>query len=177
SGLEFVFGIPSTVGGLVRMNAGAFGREINDVLVSCEILTPAGEVELLKPKMSYRFSEIDGIVLSATFVLDYLESHEISSEIKRLTALRMEKQPQEPSCGSVFKAHQNESAAKFIEATGLKGMRIGGAQISPKHCNFIVNLGGATTKDFMELCEKVEETVYYEFGIKLEREFKYLGET
>ncbi|MDD4840098.1 MAG: UDP-N-acetylmuramate dehydrogenase [Clostridia bacterium] len=173
TGLEFLAGIPATVGGLVFMNAGAFGTEINDKVVECEVLNH-DLVSKIKPEFSYRKGVFEGILLSATFNLDFSTPEEIEREIERNIAMRRKKQPTEPSCGSVFKAVDGVPAAVFIEETGLKGLRIGGAEISKKHCNFIVNVGNATASDFLKLVELIQTTVHYEFGAKLEPEFVVL---
>ncbi|HKL93896.1 MAG TPA: UDP-N-acetylmuramate dehydrogenase [Clostridia bacterium] len=173
TGLEFLAGIPATVGGLVAMNAGAFGVEIKDKIVECEILSD-GLVKTCMPEFSYRKGRFEGILLSATFNLDFSTKEEIEAEMNRNLSMRHKKQPSYASCGSVFKAADGVPAAVFIEQTGLKGFRIGGAEISKQHCNFIVNIDNATATDFLKLVELIQNSVYYEFGTKLESEFVLL---
>lgn len=173
TGLEFLSGIPATVGGLIYMNAGAFGTEIKDKVVECDILNH-GLVEKRLPEFSYRKSVFEGIILSATFNLDYSSKEEIDRETEKNLAVRRRKQPHEPSCGSVFKASDGVPAAVFIEETGLKGLQVGGAQISKQHCNFIVNVDNATASDFLKLVELIQSAVHYEMGTMLEPEFVYL---
>jgi UDP-N-acetylmuramate dehydrogenase len=173
TGLEFLAGVPATVGGLVYMNAGAFGCEVKDKIVECEILKDGAVLKKL-PEFSYRSGKFDGILLSATFNLDYSTKEDVEREMEKNLRVRRKKQPPQPSCGSVFKAADGVPAAVFIEDTGLKGYRIGGAQISAQHCNFIVNLGNATASDFLKLVDLIKTTVHYEMGTVLEPEFVLL---
>jgi len=173
TGLEFLAGVPATVGGLVFMNAGAFGLEIKDKVVECEILND-GAVQKKLPEFSYRRGKFDGILLSATFNLDYSTKEDVEREMEKNLRARRKKQPPQPSCGSVFKAADGVPAAVFIEDTGLKGYKIGGAEISKQHCNFIVNTGEATASDFLKLADLIKTTVHYELGTVLEPEFVLL---
>lgn len=175
TGLEFLAGMPATVGGLVKMNAGACGEEIKNKIIGCEMLYEGSIVDTL-PKFAYRKGEFIGILTSVTFHLDIGEKEEIQNAIKSNLQQRRQRQPVEPSCGSVFKSYLGKPAALYIEETGLKGTHIGGAQISKKHCNFIVNNGDATAQNFMDLVELIEDNVHYQLGAKLEREFLYLKE-
>ncbi|MGN0795731.1 MAG: UDP-N-acetylmuramate dehydrogenase [Christensenellales bacterium] len=173
SGLEFLHRIPGSVGGLVKMNAGAFGQQISDTLESCLVLQE-GCLKEVKPDFGYRTSNIDGIVLSATFSLFEEKIEVIEDRIRNNCIKRIASQPSAPSCGSVFKNPPSFSAGKLIEECGFKGFKIGGAEVSRTHCNFIVNTGGATADDFLQIVDKIEKTVYYKYGIRLEREFKLL---
>ncbi len=175
SGLEFLAGIPSTVGGLVKMNAGAFGSEIADFLTSIECLQN-GKVEIIVPQFAYRKSFFDGIAISAKFKLDFEEKDEIAEKIKKNLQFREKKQPKERSCGSVFKAIDGISVGKYVDEIGLKGKRCGDAQISNVHGNFIVNLGNAKAKDFLALVKLIENSLEFELGIRPEREFVLLKE-
>lgn len=173
TGLEFLAGIPATVGGLVAMNAGSFGGEIKDKVVECEVLKD-GAINTTVPVFSYRKGSFDGILLSATFNLDFSTKEEIQAEMSQNLLTRRKKQPSFASCGSVFKASRGVPAAVLIEQTGLKGYRIGGAEISKQHCNFVVNISNATATDFLSLVDLIQTSVHYEFGTKLETEFVLL---
>ena len=181
-GLEFAAGIPGTVGGAVVMNAGAYGGEIKDFLVSADIMDRLGNLNVLykdQLRMGYRTSilqEINNIVLDAVFVLPRGNADESRQLISELAAKRREKQPLEyPSVGSTFKRPQGNFAGKLIEDAGLKGYSIGDAQVSEKHAGFIINKGEASSADIYSLILEVQRRVYDKSGIVLEPEVKLLG--
>ncbi|KXL53298.1 UDP-N-acetylenolpyruvoylglucosamine reductase [Anaerotignum neopropionicum] len=183
SGLEFASGIPGTVGGAITMNAGAYGGEMKDVLISVEVLTEEMEVKTIPVEaleLSYRHSILlkDGyILLRAKLKLKNGNPEEIKTKMAELGEQRREKQPlQYPSAGSTFKRPQGYFAGKLIQDAGLKGKRIGGAQISEKHAGFIINVGKATTQDILDLIAFCQQTVYEKFGVRLETEVKIIGE-
>lgn len=177
SGIEHLSGIPGTVGGAIYMNAGAFDTEIKDILYSVEIFKD-GEFTTLKASelsFSYRKSSIkDEIVVSGSFKLNFAKNdpHKIRNDILNK---RGEKQPLEyPSCGSVFKRPPGTYAGKLIEECGLKGFSIGGAKVSEKHSNFIINFNNASSKDIKELISHVKMVVFQKTGIVLEEEVKII---
>jgi UDP-N-acetylmuramate dehydrogenase len=177
SGLEFAYGIPGTVGGAVYMNAGAYGGEIADVLTCALYLDENGEVKTLERKdaqFSYRKSPFTGtksIIISAQFALEDSDKAQITAKMDDYMQRRKDKQPLEfPSAGSMFKRPEGDYASRLIDVCGLKGLRVGGAEVSGKHAGFIINKGGATCKDVLELIEAVRERVYKETSIMLERE-------
>lgn len=183
TGFEFAAGIPGTLGGAIVMNAGAYGGEIKDVLISATVLTPEGEVlELSNSELdlSYRHScipEKEYIVLEA--VLEFMPSEEadIREKMDDYKKRRVEKQPLEyPSAGSTFKRPEGHFAGKLIEDAGLRGYTVGGAQVSEKHCGFVVNKGDATAADVLGLIEDVKKIVYDKFQVELEPEVKMIGE-
>lgn len=183
SGLEFASGIPGSVGGAVVMNAGAYGGEIKDVLIDATVLTAEGELKTVtrdELDLSYRHSivpEKSYIVLSARFRLTPKPQDEIKSYMAELRAKRVEKQPLEyPSAGSTFKRPEGYFAGKLIMDAGLRGYSVGDAQVSGKHCGFVVNKGEATAADVLTLIKDVQETVLKQFGVKLEPEVKMIGE-
>ncbi len=183
SGLEFASGIPGSVGGAVVMNAGAYGGEIKDVLIDATVLTAEGELKTVtrdELDLSYRHSivpEKGYIVLSARFRLTSKPQDEIKSYMAELRAKRVEKQPLEyPSAGSTFKRPEGYFAGKLIMDAGLRGYSVGDAQVSGKHCGFVVNKGEATAADVLTLIKDVQETVLKQFGVKLEPEVKMIGE-
>ncbi len=183
SGLEFACGIPGSIGGALYMNAGAYGGEISDVLAAATVLTRKGELLHLKRDQlaaKYRHSTIsekDLIVLEAEFELKLTERQPIEAKMAELTEARESKQPLEyPSCGSVFKRPPGHFAGKLIQDSGLQGKQIGGAQVSLKHAGFMVNVGGATATDYLELIEFVKQTVKEKFDVELETEVKIIGE-
>ena len=183
SGLEFASGIPGSVGGAVVMNAGAYGGEIKDVLIDATVLTAEGELRTVtrdELDLSYRHSivpEKGYIVLSARFMLTPKPQDEIKSYMAELRAKRVEKQPLEyPSAGSTFKRPEGYFAGKLIMDAGLRGYSVGDAQVSQKHCGFVVNKGEATAADVLTLIKDVQETVLKQFGVKLEPEVKMIGE-
>ncbi len=183
SGLEFAAGIPGTLGGAIVMNAGAYGGEMKDVVVSVKVLTPQGEIlDLAQPKLdfSYRHScipEKDYIVLSATVQLVYKEETLIREEMADYKNRRVSKQPLEyPSAGSTFKRPEGYFAGKLIEDAGLRGYTVGGAQVSEKHCGFVINKGDATAAEVLQLIKDVQDKVYERFQVRLESEVKMVGE-
>lgn len=184
TGLEFAHGIPGTVGGAVLMNAGAYDGQISDVLASsfyydktCGRFARMGKEA---HDFSYRHSSYmehpERIVISAVFEMQSGERDIIRSKMSDFNARRRAKQPLEyPSAGSTFKRPEGHFAGKLIEDCGLKGYRIGGAQVSPKHAGFIINTGAATCEDVLRLMDYIEEKVYMYHGIRLEREVRVLG--
>ena len=170
AGFEFATGIPGTIGGAVRMNAGAYGGEIKDIIVSADILGFDGYRTSCIMKNGY-------IVLSATLKLQKGDTATIKENIRELSVKRRTKQPLEyPSAGSTFKRPEGYFAAKLIEDTGLKGLSVGDAQVSEKHAGFVVNKGSATAKDVCELTDKIKEEVKDKFGVELELEVIKIGE-
>ncbi len=183
SGLEFATGIPGTIGGAVVMNAGAYGSEMKDILLSAQVLTEDGsqrEVSAGELELGYRTSSIlrnGWIVLGVRLRLQKGDPETIGQRVRELTAARKAKQPLEyPSAGSTFQRPEGFFAGKLIQDAGLKGFQIGGAQISEKHSGFVINRGGATASDVMELCRQVSEKVKAQSGVELEMEVKTLGE-
>ena len=182
-GFEFASGIPGTLGGAVRMNAGAYGGEIKHVLKSAEVLTPEGEVLTLSAeemKLGYRtsiVSKMDYVVLGAELSLKKGKKEEIRAKMDELKEKRVSKQPLEyGSAGSTFKRPEGYFAGKLIEDAGLRGFRVGNAQVSEKHCGFVINLGGATAREVSELMESVVRKVEADSGVRLEPEVKRIGE-
>lgn len=183
TGFEFAAGIPGTLGGAIVMNAGAYGGEMKDVLISATVLTPEGEILELSNgelELSYRHScipERGYIVLEA--VLEFMPGEEnlIREKMAELKKSRIEKQPLEfPSAGSTFKRPEGFFAGKLIQDAELRGYSVGGAQVSEKHCGFVVNKGEATAKDVLSLIEDVKRIVYDKFQVELEPEVKMIGE-
>lgn len=179
-GLAFAHGIPGTLGGGIVMNAGAYGGELKDVVTEVTALYPDG-VKVLTPAQldfSYRhsvFSTGEGIVLGAKLKLETGDKDAIKAEMDELMARRKASQPLElPSAGSTFKRPAGYFAGTLIEGCGLKGCRVGGAEVSPKHAGFVVNVGGATCADVLALIEKVRKTVYDAHGVMLEPEVKII---
>jgi len=182
TGFEFAAGIPGTVGGALVMNAGAYGSEIKDVLISATVLDPDGAVHKLPARelgLGYRTSCIprEGyVVLEAEFNLLEGDRENIGKRMEELALLRKSKQPLEyPSAGSTFKRPAGYFAGKLIDDAGLRGFQIGGAQVSEKHCGFVINKDHATAKDVLELCEEVKRRVKAQAGVELEMEIKRLG--
>ena len=182
-GMEFAAGIPGSIGGAVVMNAGAYGGEIKDILVQAKVLTPEGEELTLTPEdldLSYRHScipEKGYIVLEAEFELQPKDSQDIREEMARLRQQRVDKQPLEyPSAGSTFKRPEGYFAGKLIQDAGLRVYRVGDAQVSEKHCGFVVNRGKATASEVKQLMEDVAAKVYDEFQVTIEPEVKMIGE-
>ncbi len=181
-GMEALKGIPGTVGGAVTMNAGAYGTEIKDVLVSAEVLTDEGELRSLAASeldLSYRHScitEKDYAVVSATFRLSRGNPEEIRARMEDFQRRRREKQPLEKaSAGSTFKRPAGAFAGKLIEDCGLRGFRHGGAQVSEKHCGFVVNDGTARAADIYWLIAEIRKRVLLEQHVELEPEVKIWG--
>ncbi|MBO6148781.1 MAG: UDP-N-acetylmuramate dehydrogenase [Lachnospiraceae bacterium] len=183
TGLEFASGIPGTVGGAMVMNAGAYGGEMADIVESVEVLLPDGQVSKLQGaqlEFGYRdsiFKRSDYIALKTVFIMSRGDRQEIGSHMQELKEKRQEKQPlQYPSAGSTFKRPKDSFAGKLIMEAGLSGFSIGGAQVSEKHCGFIINKGGATAADIRALIEAVQEKVRDSFGVELEPEVCMAGE-
>ena len=183
AGFEFATGIPGTIGGAVRMNAGAYGGEIKDIIVSADVLDADGNIITLDKaelELGYRTSCImkrGYIVVSATFRLEKKDTDKIKEYIRELSVKRRTKQPLEyPSAGSTFKRPEGYYAAKLIEEAGLKGLSAGDAQVSEKHAGFVINKGNATAKDVCVLTDKIMEEVMKKDGVKLELEVIKLGE-
>ena len=174
TGIESLFGIPGSIGGLVYMNGGAFGTEIFDKIVSVEVYDENHQIREIKKedlKVAYRKTEIQDknwLVLSATFKFD---NGFDEARVKEIKELRESKHPlDKPSLGSTFKNPEGDFAARLISECGLKGTIIGNAQIAEKHPNFILNLGNATFKDITDILVLVKKSVFEKFGIKLEEE-------
>lgn len=182
TGFEFAAGIPGTVGGALVMNAGAYGSEIKDVLVSTLVLDSDGTIHTLPAGelgLGYRTSRIPGegyVVLEAEFQLREGDRENIGKRMEELAFLRKSKQPlQYPSAGSTFKRPVGYFAGKLIDDAGFRGFQIGGAQVSEKHCGFVINKDHATAEDVLELCEEVKRRVKAQAGVELELEIKRLG--
>lgn len=183
TGMEFASGIPGSLGGAVVMNAGAYGGEMKDILQKVIVLTPDGTVQTLSVEeleLSYRHSIIPEkgyLVISAVLKLQPGSADEIQSIMDDLKEKRVSKQPLEyPSAGSTFKRPEGYFAGKLIQDAGLRGFRVGGAQVSEKHCGFIINRDQATSTDICQLMQQVSEIVYEKFGVRLEPEVKKIGE-
>ncbi|MBX6395691.1 MAG: UDP-N-acetylmuramate dehydrogenase [Alicyclobacillaceae bacterium] len=183
AGLEFATGIPGSVGGAVRMNAGAHGGEIRQVFKFADLVFPGGAVRRVDREdmgFGYRHSKVaewGALVLRAAFQLVPGDREALMRQVKEWTNRRRQTQPlSQASAGSVFQNPPGFHAARLIEQAGLKGKRQGGAQISPKHANFIVNLGGATARDVLRLIHLAQEEVYRKFAIRLAPEVKIVGE-
>lgn len=179
SGLEFAHGIPGSLGGGVTMNAGAYGGELKDVIRSVTCLDQTGKLETVTDfDFGYRhsaFSDGRRMVLSAKMELCPGDPAEIRARIEELSVQRQAKQPLEyPSAGSMFKRPTGYFAAALIDQCGLKGFTVGGAQVSEKHAGFVVNRGGATCADVLELVDRVKAVVQEQTGVELEMEVKLL---
>lgn len=183
TGMEFASGIPGTLGGAAVMNAGAYGGEMKDILVSVTVLTDEGEQKVLKAEelnLGYRTSIIKErgyIVLDGVLQLQAGNRDAIKTRMEELKVQRVTKQPLEyPSAGSTFKRPEGYFAGKLIEDAGLRGYRVGGAQVSEKHCGFVINTGDATTSDVVQLIHNVQNIIWNKFKVKLEPEVKFLGD-
>lgn len=183
TGMEFASGIPGTLGGAVTMNAGAYGGEMKDILLEVTALTEEGEVVVLKKdelELGYRTSCIktkNYIVLEAVMKLEKGCKDSIQARMDELKVQRVTKQPLEfPSAGSTFKRPTGYFAGKLIQDAGLAGYKVGGAEVSAKHCGFVVNSGNGTAKDIMDLIRHVQKTVWEDAHVELETEVKMLGE-
>lgn len=181
TGLEFAQGIPGSVGGAVTMNAGAYGGEIQQVLVQAAVLEQDGTKRLISGancEFGYRhsrFSDGELLICRAVFALPEGDRQEIASRMEDFAQRRREKQPLEyPSAGSMFKRPQGHFAAALIDQCGLKGFTVGGAQVSEKHAGFVVNRGSATCADVLSLVEQVKERVLAQTGVELEMEVRVL---
>ena len=179
TGLEFAHGIPGTVGGGVFMNAGAYGGEMAQVVTEVTCLNAEGEIETVTDfDFGYRtsvFKDGSRMILSAAFRLEQGEREAIKARMDELSAQRQAKQPLEyPSAGSMFKRPVGYFAGALIEQAGLKGFTVGGAQVSEKHAGFVINRGGATCGDVLELVRRVQEKIRADVGVDLEMEVKIL---
>ena len=182
TGLEFASGIPGSVGGAVYMNAGAYDGQMKDVVTSVTVLDEAGNIRILgrdELDMGYRTSAVaknNMIVLQVVIELKYGDKEQIKARMNQLSELRKQKQPLEyPSAGSTFKRPEGYFAGKLIADAGLKGYSIGGAAVSEKHAGFVVNMGGATAKDVVELTDYIKKRIIEQFGVTLELEIKKIG--
>lgn len=177
-GLEWAYTIPASVGGAIISNAGAFDGQMADITEWVEIYKNGVLTRLYRNDINfaYRKSGIDGFVVRAKLKLFQKEQEQIAVAMEKYRQYRRLTQPQGKSAGSVFKRVNGTSAGYYIERAGLKGKKIGGAVISEKHANFILNLGGASARDIYELIVSVEEKVKQEFGLALEREIKLYGD-
>jgi len=181
AGLEFLRGIPGTVGGFVRMNGGAYGCEVADVLMDCEAILPGGELVTLPAadlQYSYRHSALpDGaVVVSARFQGTPGDPATIGAEMDRIAAAREESQPlRTKTGGSTFKNPEGHKAWQLVDAAGCRGLKVGGAQVSEKHTNFLINTGDATSADIEALGEEVRRRVHENSGVMLEWEIQRVG--
>lgn len=182
TGLEFASGIPGTVGGALVMNAGAYGGEMKDVVKQVKVLAKDGTLREYtgeEMEFGYRRSRIakeGSIVLEAELMLRQGETEKIRARMDELKEQRISKQPLEyASAGSTFKRPEGHFAGKLIQDAGLRGFRIGDAQVSEKHCGFIINRGNATASQIAELIREVQKRVYEQSGIRLQTEVKFLG--
>ncbi|KPP90455.1 UDP-N-acetylmuramate dehydrogenase [Erythrobacter sp. HL-111] len=181
AGLEFLRGIPGTVGGFVRMNGGAYGSEVADVLVDCEVILPGGEMVMLPVGdlgYTYRHSELPegAIVVSARFRGRPGDPAEIGAEMERIARAREESQPiRTRTGGSTFKNPEGRKAWELVDAAGCRGLTLGAAQVSEKHTNFLINTGEATSADIEGLGELVREKVYKHSGVMLDWEIQRVG--
>ncbi|MCM1158115.1 MAG: UDP-N-acetylmuramate dehydrogenase [Bacteroidales bacterium] len=182
TGFEFAAGIPGTLGGAVMMNAGAYGGEMKDIVTAVQLMDKNGnlfEKDKEEMEFSYRHSIVeDGqyIVLGASLRLEPGKREEIAARMEELATARKAKQPLEfPSAGSTFKRPEGYFAGKLIMDAGLRGHQVGGAQISEKHCGFVVNKGDATAEDVMKLIDEVKDKVYEQFQVELEPEVRLVG--
>lgn len=184
TGLEFGAGIPGTLGGWIAMNAGIGVREMKDVVLDVEMLDRTGQKFETRERanLSFEYRSLTGlppgtILTAARLAVRVSDRVRVQAEIDRLLAHRQATQPTDiPSCGSVFRNPSEDFAGRLIEASGLKGLREGGAEISTVHANFIVNHGGATACDVLTLVERAQEAVLAATGVSLETEVKVLGE-
>lgn len=187
TGLEFAYGIPGTVGGAVYMNAGAYGGEMSQVVVSADCIARNGERFSLSAEelsLGYRHSKLmdypeneNPIVVGVTLNLQAGEREVIAARMRELIAKRQEKQPLEyPSAGSFFKRPTGYFAGALVEEAGLKGYRVGDAQVSEKHAGFVINRGNATATELRQLCKDVQTVVEQQSGVHLEPEVRFIGE-
>ena len=188
TGFEFASGIPGTIGGAIKMNAGAYGNEMKDVVISTKCLNLNKEIktnailELTNEEQlfSYRHSifgeKRQYVIIEAKLKLQFGEEEQIRSKMEELTNNRKEKQPNKPSAGSTFKRGEDFITAKLIDECGLKGKQIGGAQVSEKHAGFIVNTGNATAQNILDLIDYVKKVVYEKTNKMIQLEIEVLGE-
>ncbi len=182
SGMECLHGIPGTVGGGVYMNAGAYGGEIKDVALRTEFMDLDGECRWFEGEeqgFAYRtsaFQKMQGVIVRTQFGLKEGAESEIREKMRELNARRRASQPlDKPSAGSTFKRPEGNFAGTLIDGAGLKGLTVGGAQVSEKHAGFVVNAGGATAKDVLELIGQVQDRVFEKSGVRLEPEVRLWG--
>ena len=183
TGLEFAVGIPGTVGGAIKMNAGAYGSEIREIVKETTFIDFNADIKTIsnsEHKFVYRnsiFSKINGIILKTVIELPKGNIKEIENKMKENILSRNEKQPiDKPSAGSTFKRGEGFITAKLIDECGLKGYKIGGAEVSTKHAGFVVNNGNATSKDIIDLIKYIKEEVYKKFNVNIEPEIQIVGE-
>lgn len=181
AGLEFLRGIPGTVGGFVRMNGGAYGREVADILIDCEVMFPCGKLSRVPVEelaYSYRHSELasGAIVVSARFQGKPGDPAAIGAEMERIAKAREESQPlRTKTGGSTFKNPDGHKAWELVDAAGCRGLTMGGAQVSEKHTNFLINTGDATSSDIEALGEEVRRRVRENSGVELQWEIQRVG--
>lgn len=182
SGMEELYGIPGTVGGAVVMNAGAYGKEVKDVLSCSRSIDAGGLIREYTPQQhefAYRhsvFQQEERLITWVVFHLKYDKEEPVRARMEELMDRRRSKQPLElPSAGSVFRRPEGYFAGALIEQCGLKGVRVGGAMVSEKHAGFIVNAGGATAEDVRRLIEQIQNTVLLQTGVTLQTEVKLVG--
>lgn len=181
SGLEFSVGIPGTLGGAVVMNAGAYGGHIGEKVKSVRIVSRSGQIiSLEKDKLSFAYRQSNlagkGVIYEVDLTLKKGSSKESLDKMSSLLEERSLRHPSLPSAGSVFRNLPDLPAGKLIESAGAKGMKVGGAEVSSKHANFIVNTGGATAADILTLINKVQKLVKEKHGLDLKPEVKIVGE-
>lgn len=183
TGLEFASGIPGTLGGGLRMNAGAYDGELKDVVESADVIFPDGHIETLSADDLHfgyrhsRFQEEPLYMLSATMKLAPGDGEAILARMMDLNQRRRDKQPLEyPSAGSTFRRPQGYFAGKLVQDSGMQGAMVGGAQVSEKHAGFVINRDHATAKDVLDLIKKVQDAVYDQFGVELKTEVIPIGE-
>lgn len=183
SGMEELSGIPGSIGGAIYMNAGAYGKEMKDIVLETTCINQEGQIIKLTNKeqeFSYRnsiFSQKKYIIIETKLKLEYGEKEQIKKKMNTYLNSRKEKQPLEyPSAGSTFKRKEGIITAKLIDECGLKGYQIGGAKVSEKHAGFIINYKDATAEDILKLIKYVKEKVYDKFQITIEEEIKIVGE-
>ena len=183
SGFEELSGIPGTIGGAIKMNAGANGKEIKDIITQVIVLDENDNISILQRddlNLTYRnsiFKTNKSIILGAEFRLKKAKKEEIKYKMDSYSKLRKEKQPLEyPSAGSTFKRGDNYITSKLIDEAGLKGFKIGGAEISTKHAGFIINKNNATAKDILDLIKYTQDEIYKKFGKKIQLELEVIGE-
>lgn len=182
-GLEFLSGIPGTIGGALRMNAGAYGKEMKDIVVKTRYITYDGKIKNLnleQHEFEYRnsiFSKLEGIILDTTIKAKVGKKEEISEKIKEYAESRKKSQPLEyPNAGSTFKRVSDVPTAKLIDECGLKGFSIGDAEVSTKHAGFLINKGKATAKDMLKLADYVKKVVKEKYNQDIELEILVLGD-
>ena len=183
AGFEFASGIPGTIGGAIKMNAGAYGKEMKDIVKTITYMDEDFQIKKIQNEealFSYRhsrFSNSKDIILSVELKLEKGNYEQIKSMIDEYKKSRIEKQPVDlPSAGSTFKRGEDFITAKLIDEAGLKGYKIGGAQVSLKHAGFVVNTGDATAEDVLKLVEYIKDVIYNKFGKKIELEVEIVGE-